>query len=138
MAALLPRLAIAAVRCTPLGAGHWALRVTVENLGDLPSHGVNAARERPWNTGVEAHLAVEGCRLLAPGEARQSLGHLAGWGRGLGEAAQMPWFQRSPGNDHQATARWILQGEGEVRVRVGGPRLGQLTLTLPIPADSHR
>ncbi|QTF92218.1 M14 family metallopeptidase [Halomonas sp. BM-2019] len=136
VAALLPRLAIAAVRCTPLGEGHWELRITVENRGYLPSHGVNAARERPWNTGVEAHLSVEGCRLLDPTEARQSLGHLAGWGRGLGEAAQMPWYQRSPGNDHQATARWILRGEGEVRVRIGGPRLGQLTRTLSIPGDS--
>ncbi|TFH86885.1 peptidase M14 [Billgrantia azerbaijanica] len=133
VAALLPRLAIADTRCTPLGEGHWELRVRVENRGYLPTHGLNAARERPWNTGVEARVSVKGCQLQNPGQVRQSLGHLAGWGRGLGEASQMPWFQRSGGNGHQATVRWIIRGEGEVKVHIGGSRLGQVTRTISIP-----
>ncbi len=133
VAALLPRLVIAAVDCTPLGDSCWELQVTVENRGYLPTHGVNAARQRPWNVGVEAQASAVGCRLHDPGQARQALGHLAGWGRGLGEASLMPWFQRSRGSAHRASVRWLVQGEGEVTVRLGGPRLGHVTRTLSIP-----
>ncbi|WP_189470181.1 M14 family metallopeptidase [Litchfieldella qijiaojingensis] len=136
VAALVPRLAIANVRCTPLGDGYRELRVTVENRGYLPSYGLNAARERPWNTGVDAQASAVGCRLQDPGKGRQTLGHLDGWGRGLGEASLMPWFQRSRGNGHQANVRWIVQGEGEVTVRIGGPRLGYVTRTIPIPGNA--
>jgi hypothetical protein len=133
VAALVPRLVIEAVRCTPLGDGYHELEVTVANHGYLPSYGLNAARQRPWNRGVEAEVSTAGCRLPNPGQARQALGHLDGWGRGLGEASQMPWFQRSRGSGHQARARWLIQGEGEITLRIGSPRLGDLTRTLSIP-----
>ncbi|MBB3189865.1 M14 family metallopeptidase [Halomonas cerina] len=132
VACLMPRLVIEAVHLSPLGAGYHELEVTVANHGYLPSHGVQAARERPWNTGVEAQASAVGCRLKAPAQARQRLGHLDGWGRGLGDTAHMPWFQRSRGNSHQAQARWLIEGEGEVTVRVESPRLGSLSRTIPI------
>ncbi|EPC01535.1 hypothetical protein L861_16825 [Litchfieldella anticariensis FP35 = DSM 16096] len=136
VASLLPRLAIATVHCTPLGDGYRELRVTVENRGYLPSHGLNAAKDRPWNMGVEVQASTVGCRLQAPEKARQMLGHLDGWGRGLGDASLMPWFQRSRGNAHQAKVCWIIEGEGEVTLRIGGPRLGYVTRTISIPGDT--
>ncbi|MFY0990758.1 M14 family metallopeptidase [Halomonas sp. C05BenzN] len=136
VASLLPRLVIESVRDTPLGNGYRELEVTVANHGYLPSHGVQAARERPWNSGVEALATAVGCRLHDPGRARQVLGHLDGWGRGLGDTAHMPWFQRSRGNTHQARARWVILGEGEVTVRIGSPRLGEVHQTIPIPGRS--
>ncbi|MBZ9538755.1 M14 family metallopeptidase [Modicisalibacter tunisiensis] len=136
VASLVPRLAIAEMRCEPLGGDYRELRVTVENRGYLPTHGVNAARERPWNVGVEAWLETEGCRLCEPGRARQHLGHLEGWGRGLDEAAHMPWYQRSRGSEHRAHARWLIRGEGRVTLHVGGPRLGYLSHPLDIGPDA--
>ncbi|PXX99717.1 M14 family metallopeptidase [Halomonas sp. LBP4] len=136
VASLLPRLVIEAVRCTSLGDGYHELTVTVANHGYLPSYGVQAARERPWNSGVEATASAVGCRLHDPGQARQVLGHLEGWGRGLGDTAQMPWFQRSRGNGHQARVCWVILGEGEVTVRIGSPRLGEVHQTIPLPGES--
>ncbi len=130
-ATLVPRLVIETVRCTPLGDGCHQLEVTVANHGYLSSQGPQAARGRPWNSGVDAEATPRGCRLLEPGQARQSLGHLEGWGHGLGDAAKMPWFLRSHGDDHRARARWLIQGEGEVTLRIGNPRLGELHLTTP-------
>ncbi|WP_170840158.1 hypothetical protein [Halomonas daqiaonensis] len=50
----------------------------------------------------------------------------------------MPWFQRSRGNSHQARVCWVVMGEGEVTVRVGSPRLGEVHRTIPIPgAPGH-
>ncbi|GAA0641673.1 M14 family metallopeptidase [Halomonas beimenensis] len=132
VASLLPRLVIEAVRISPLGTGCHLLEVTVANHGYLPTHGVQAARERPWNAGIEARASPLGCRLVEPARERQRLGHLEGWGRGAGDMAQMPWFQRSRGNGHQARARWLIEGEGEVTVHVGSPRLGELTRTVEV------
>lgn len=136
VASMMPRLVIEAWHCTPLGDGYHELTVTVANHGYLPSYGVQAARARPWNSGVEAEATTRGCRLHDPGRARRVLGHLDGWGRGLGDAAQMPWFQRSRGNSHQARVCWGILGEGEVTVRIGNPRLGEVQQTVPIPGKS--
>lgn len=57
------------------------------------------ARARPWNSGVEAEAIAKCCRLNETDQARRLLGHLDGWG--LGDAAQMRWFQRSRGNSHR-------------------------------------
>ncbi|WP_416137463.1 M14 family metallopeptidase [Halomonas sp. HK25] len=135
VASMMPRLVIEAVHCTPLGEGFHSLEVTVANHGYLPSYGVQAARGRPWNSSVEAEASVTGCRLHEPGRACQVLGHLDGWGRGLGDAAQMPWFQRSRGNSHQARVGWIVHGEGEVIVRISSPRLGEVHQTISIPGE---
>ncbi|MCE9684516.1 M14 family metallopeptidase [Halomonas alkalisoli] len=134
VAALVPRLALESVSTIALGNDHWELKVTVANRGYLPTHGVNAAARRPWNTGVEARASTEGgCQLLDPERARQRLGHLDGWGRGLGEGAHMPWYQRSRGSGHLASVRWLIRGAGEVRLNIGGPRLGYLSRTIVMP-----
>lgn len=131
VAALLPRLVIEEARCTPLGGGHSELSVTVANHGYLPSHGLNAARERPWNTPVQIEVDAVHCRLHHPQQTRRTLGHLDGWGRGLGEASHMPWFQRSRGTSNRARTTWLIEGKGEVTVRVGNQRLGYLERTVP-------
>ncbi|ABI57073.1 M14 family metallopeptidase [Alkalilimnicola ehrlichii MLHE-1] len=128
-AALLPRLTIAGLECRPLGDDHWEIIAVVANHGYLPTYGVAAGRSRPWNDGVETELWLEGCTLTEGQPARQALGHLDGWGRGLGNMAHMPWFQRSRGSSHQARARWVVRGRGTVTLSVRSTRLGTLAQT---------
>ncbi|MBB3232838.1 M14 family metallopeptidase [Halomonas stenophila] len=132
VAAMLPRLVIEQLTLTRLGPRQHLLELTAANHGYLPTQGVQAARDRPWNGGVVAWASPLGCRLHGSCQARQELGHLDGWGRGRGDAAHMPWFQRSRGNSHQARARWLIEGEGEVTVRVESPRLGGITRRLAV------
>lgn len=132
VAALLPHLEIEELRCTALGGGHFELQLTVANHGYLPSHGVNAARDRPWNAPIRARVETAQCRLRETQSAQRDLGHLDGWGRGLGEGAHMPWYQRSRGTSHRITTRWLIKGEGRATVSVGNPRLGTLTRTINI------
>ncbi|MBS3801078.1 MAG: peptidase M14, partial [Thioalkalivibrio sp.] len=133
VASLLPRLVIEETTVTPLGGGHARVSLAVANHGYLPTQGMNAARERPFNTPVEASIELHDA-VLANGEVpRVELGHLAGWGRGLGDVAQMPWFQRSEGSNTRTRADWVVAGSGSVTLRVGNRRLGFREVRLKLP-----
>jgi len=124
VAALLPRLVVEDIRSEPAGAGASRVTVTVANHGYLPTWGLDSSRDRPWNTPVHAELRARGCALLDAGSARREAGHLRGWGRGLGQGADSPWFMRSGGNDNRATLGWLVKGSGRAVVRAGSARLG--------------
>ncbi|MCH8506383.1 MAG: peptidase M14, partial [Ectothiorhodospiraceae bacterium] len=136
VASLLPRLSVEALDCVPLGENHQEIRISVANHGYLPTNGISAGREAPWNTPGEANYGSHGCDLLEPLQRGQTLGHLDGWGRGLGQASQMPWFQHSSGSDNRARASWIVRGTGTVTIKVGSPRLGYVERCIPVPASS--
>ncbi len=136
VAALLPRLHLEQVECLPAGEGVTEIRLAVANLGYLPTNGVAAGRDLPWNTPVQAEILAEGCMLREGQPPRRSLGHLDGWGRGLADGSQMPWFQRSRGTGNRAYERWLVHGRGEVTVRVGSPRLGQLEHRLRVGGNT--
>ena len=124
VAALLPRLVVEETRSEPAGGNLSRVSVTVANQGYLPTWGLDSARERPWNTPVYAELHTQGCALADARTARREVGHLRGWGRGLGERPDAPWFMRSGGSDNRRTLRWHVKGGGVAVVRVGNPRLG--------------
>lgn len=90
----------------------------------MPTWGLDSSRGRPWNTPVYAEIETKGCELVDGGSARREVGHLRGWGRGLGEHADAPLYMRSGGSDNRRTLSRHVRGGGTVVVRVGGARLG--------------
>lgn len=124
VAALLPQLVIATTEVRPLREDAHELTVIIENRGYLPTYGMRASRERPWNEAPWATLTCERCVLEAPGEMRREVGHLEGWGRGVGSFERAPLFAPSRGSQTRRTLRWVVRGRGEVTVRVGSCRTG--------------
>lgn len=123
--ALLPQLTLARVETVPL-SGATQLAVEVQNRGYLGTHGVDKAKDLPWNEPLYADLRVEGCTLDEPGRAHVLVGHLAGWGKGKGAWGQAIFYASTPGNDNARTLRWTLRGKGTATVRIGSPRVGWL------------
>ncbi|MDZ7749138.1 MAG: hypothetical protein U5K43_10120 [Halofilum sp. (in: g-proteobacteria)] len=101
---------------------------TCPNLG--PGSFPRAAAQRPGC----ADLAVDGCALDAPGEAHREVGHLRGWGRGLGQGADSPMFMRSAGNDSRRTSTWLVRGGGTATLRAGNARVVVMEETVTVGA----
>jgi Zinc carboxypeptidase len=125
VAALIPQLTLARVETVPL-SGATQLAVEIQNRGYLPTHGMDKAKNLPWNEPLYADLEVEGCSLDEPGRAHLLVGHLAGWGKGLGAWNQAIFYAATPGNESSRTVRWTLRGKGSAMLRVGSPRVGWL------------
>ncbi|MDZ7749043.1 MAG: M14 family metallopeptidase [Halofilum sp. (in: g-proteobacteria)] len=134
VAALLPRLVVEDLRAEAAGEELFRVTAVVANHGYLPTWGLDSSRERPWNGPVYADLAVDGCALDAPGEAHREVGHLRGWGRGLGQGADSPMFMRSAGNELRRTLTWLVRGGGTVTLRAGNARVGWVEETVTVGA----
>ena len=115
------------------GAGDaYRVSVEVQNRGYLPSYGVDAAREREHSEPLFVEARVEGCMLADRATARQALGHLAGWGRGLYRHGP-PSHHRSAGGCTSKQAHWIVSGSGALTLRAGSCRVGWVETTIEIP-----
>lgn len=85
VAAMAPTVHIARVTQRSLGE-LTQVEVEVENRGYLPTHGVHASSDRPWNEPLRAELACsEGLEPI--GDTRVTLGHLAA---GAADASRRP------------------------------------------------
>jgi len=124
-AALVPQLTLARVETVPL-SGATQLAVEIHNRGYLGTHGMDKAKNMPWNEPLYADLTVEGCTLDEPGRAHLLVGHLAGWGKGHAASGQAIFYASTPGNESARTVRWTLRGKGAATVRIGSPRTGWL------------
>jgi len=124
VAALLPRIELVDATSEAVGDDLWRVAVTVANRGYMPTWGVDAARELPFNTPLYAHVTTAECELTEPTRARVEIGHLAGWGRGQGHGADTPWFARSDGTHDRCRLRWHVRGAGRIEVSVGNARVG--------------
>jgi hypothetical protein len=125
VAAMAPHVVVSRVAQTPLREGLTLVEATVENQGYLPTHGVYAAADRPWNEPLWADLICEaGTHLEEPGQAHRLVGHLDGWGRGRFDFGHAIFFQRSRGSVSRRTMRWMVRGHGTVKLVVGSCRTG--------------
>jgi hypothetical protein len=124
VAALLPRLVISRVEVAPIRENVTRVSVTVENRGYLPTYGMRSGLGRPFNEGAYADVSCEGCTLEQPLRTRLPVGHLEGWGKGLGASSQAIFFQASGGSETSHTLRFIALGKGWATVRVGSSRIG--------------
>lgn len=132
VASLVPRLVIARVELTPLREDVTAVSVTVENHGYLPTYGMRGRKSEPVNEPVSASVRAEGCTLEEPGRARVVLGHLEGWGKGLGASEQGIFYAMSPGSDATRTLRWVVRGRGSLELEIGSSRVGTVSRRIGI------
>ena len=124
VAALVPRLTISRVEVAPLREDVTAVTVTIENQGYLPTYGMRGRKSEPVNEPLSARVRAEGCVLEEPGKACVPIGHLEGWGRGLGAFEQGIFYAMSPGSDATRTLRWVVRGKGSLELEVGSRRVG--------------
>lgn len=125
VAALAPQVNVRSARAVPVGDGLSRVEVVLDNTGYLPTYVLASAKKLEWNEPLYADARGEnGCALVDEAAARVTLGHLEGWGRGVGTGANELAYQRSPGNAAAARATWLVRGKGVVRVRAGSCRVG--------------
>ncbi len=127
VASLVPRLTISRVEVAPLREDVTAVTVTVENQGYLPTYGMRGPKSEPVNEPLSARARPEGCSLEEPGRACVPIGHLEGWGRGVGAFEQGIFYAMSPGSDATRTLRWVVRGKGSLEVEVGSRRVGTVS-----------
>jgi len=131
--AILPQLeARAAV--TDLGSGLRRVDLVVENRGYLSTRGPAPAQGQPFAEPPRVEARPEaGLSLASETEARVELRHLDGWGRGRFGSSETLFFMRSRGSTSRAHARWHVQGQGRLRLRVASPRIGRLEVAVEVP-----
>lgn len=132
VAAMIPRVRMGEVEVSRVAAGLTRLRLTVSNLGYLPTCGLDSARKLDFNEPVYADVETEGCELVDARDAHREVGHLEGWGNGLHAPSAPPYYARSPGNASSRALTYTLRGPGLVRIRVGSCRVGWLTRAIEI------
>jgi hypothetical protein len=126
-----PRMEIRSLDVRPLGPGHYALRLVVENTGWLPSYVTKKALERKVVRPVIAEIELPEGAALETGKRREELGQLEGRAYkaagGFGgmadpteERAKVEWVVRAPaGSTVRVTARH--ERAGTVRREVALP-----------------
>lgn len=132
VAALAPRLKLAKIDRHALPGGITRLEVQVVNDGYLGTYGLPSAKALDFNEPVYATARPEGCELVDPGAAHQTLGHLDGWGHGLHTGQNLPAYPGTRGNTHSAWATYLVRGTGALEVRVGSCRAGFLTARIAL------
>jgi len=131
--ALLPRVRVEDARVTKLEGDLARVDVTIVNDGYLGTAGLPSAEKLAWNEPLWAEASPgTGLALVTPSEARQSLGHLGGWGRGKDTGTASIWFAKSPGTPHRRAARFLVRGAGTLDVRVGSCRTGEISLRVAV------
>ena len=135
VAATLPRLVIERLDSEPLGEGVARVTAVVANHGYLPTWGLDSSRDLAWNVSPTAELTPSGCELAAGDGGHRVVGHLGGWGRGLGKGGEAPMFLSSPGNNHRATLTWLVRGQGRATLTAGSPRLGWQSAEIALGED---
>lgn len=104
--------------------GVTVLTATFENRGFLSTASMTHAESIERVPPIAATLEVPEDVRVIDGEATQVLGHLDGWGAlqvGFGQHAIYPSLGM---RGSRARARWVLQGEGELRIQWVAPRAG--------------
>ncbi len=103
----------------------------IENRGYLPSHVLSSARKLTWNEAPYLELECDGCGI-AEGGPRRSLGHLDGWGRGIGGGLDMPHLPWGRGSTGTARQSFVIKGNGTLTATVKSCRLGAIRRELTI------
>ena len=129
MAALAPRVRIAATNRYPLAGGVVRVEVKVVNEGYLGSYGAPSAKKLDFNEPLYATAKGD---LVDAGQAHQVLGHVDGWGHGLHTGANLPAYPGTRGTTNAAWATYLVKGGGTLEVRVGCARTGFVTARIEV------
>ncbi len=125
VAAMMPRINFADVTIEDLTDGLRRVDITVENRGYLPSFGLSSAKKLSWNEALYLELECEGCSLVE-GPSRRILGHLDGWGRGLGDGTGALYYPYGQGNTGAARQSVVVRGQGSITATIRSCRVGAI------------
>lgn len=132
VAAMVPEVRVRVTGVAEVGGDVRRVDLCVENAGYLPSYGIASAKKLDWNEPLVLRASGVGCELIRTEEARVTLGHLEGWGRGLFDGDATIFHPRSRGSVSRAHASVHVKGRGTLRVNVQGPRIGEVALDVPV------
>ena len=130
VAALVPRPDVEVVSQRREGS-HTRIELRIVNRGYLGTCGLPSAKSLPIAEPLRLFVSASGATVIAPAETVVEIGHLDGWGGGLygGPSVFAPWTR---GNGHERFVSLVVEGSGEVTVRVGSSRVGYSTLALEV------
>jgi murein tripeptide amidase MpaA len=131
VAALAPRVNFANVTTETLADDLTRVEFVVENRGYLSSSVLSSARKLPWNEAPYLELDCEGCTIVE-GSTKTTLGHLDGWGRGLGSDLGVPHLPWGKGSTSTAKHSVVIRGSGTVTAAIKSCRIGSIQKTLSI------
>ena len=131
VAAMAPRVRFAQTAVEALGDDVHRVDITVENAGYLPTYVLSSARKLSWNEPLYLELECDGCEL-AEGHTRRVLGHLDGWGRGLGDGTAALYYPYGRGNTGTAQESVVVRGSGRVTATVRSCRIGAVRRTIEL------
>jgi hypothetical protein len=125
VAAMAPMIRVADVSVEDLGNEIRRVDITVENHGYLSSQVLASAGKLSWNEALYMDLECAGC-VLAEGPARRPLGHLDGWGRGLGDGSGALYYPYGRGSTGTARQSVTVRGSGTLVITVSSCRMGSV------------
>ena len=126
----------ARVDVTRLGEGCHEVRLTLENVGFLGTHGLEHAEQIGATPGVHARLeCAAGVERIAGSSALHKLAHMPGWGALRAGAAKHMIYASLGERAHRQVARWVVQGEGEVAVKYRAGRAGMAELKVYVGGE---
>jgi len=131
VAAMAPAIRFANISLEDLGGELTRLNITVENHGYLPSYVLNSARKLSWNEALYLELDCDGCALVE-GPPRRPLGHLDGWGRGLGDGTGALYYPYGLGNSGTARQTIVVRGKGTITATINSCRVGAIRRTIRV------
>ncbi|MEM9490551.1 MAG: M14 family metallopeptidase, partial [Myxococcota bacterium] len=131
VAALAPQLTVTTTVHTTGDSSR--ITAVINNLGYLPTYILSSARNLDFCEPLWAELSTVGCTLDDQAGARREIGHLDGWGRGLGGGSDALYYQASRGNSNARRLSFTVRGSGRVTLRVGSCRTGWVASEVSIP-----
>lgn len=129
LAALAPAVRLRVVERTAASDDFTRITVSVENHGYLPTCVLASAAKLDFNEPLWARAEARGCALVDPGDAIREVGHLDGWGRGLGGGEEPLAYGESKGSSTDRRLTYLVRGKGTLSLRVGSCRTGWITHT---------
>lgn len=130
VAALAPRVQLGLTAET-LAPGVSRVRAIVENVGYLPTYVLESAKDLPLSVPLFAEIHAPSSMRVSE-SLRREVGHLDGWGRGLGSREMAFHVPRSRGSTARQVVEWTVTGSGTVVVDVGSPRTGSVSASLEV------
>jgi murein tripeptide amidase MpaA len=126
-----PRMELRSLDARPLGPGHYAVRLVLENTGWLPSYVTKKALERQAVRPVIAEIALPDGAALETGKPREELGQLEG--KAYKSAGSL--FGPGDATDERAKVEWVVRAAAGAVVRITArhERAGTVRRELRLP-----
>ncbi len=125
-----PLVKISSVQKTKLSESHWKLEIIIKNEGYLPTHGSAQAIKSAAARKPRVYLTLDPNLKLITGKTEFEIEHLEG--RSARGRRNTPVWYSEIANQHEARLEWVLQGSGQVQVKINLERGGLLNQTIDL------